>query len=151
MSNAEQSHNFEHIVRPHLDRLYRLAWRLTGSKAEAEDLFQELLVKAYGLLDDLIAIEEPGSWLSRVMYNLFVDQHRRYTRQRMHLVDEALLPGAGLADLAGDLDPVAPPLEGDSGLVDPRPAVRLGNLRCPKTTDRSSAEPAQGIFSLVPF
>ncbi|MEE8426351.1 MAG: RNA polymerase sigma factor [Woeseiaceae bacterium] len=106
MSNAEQNLNFERIVRPHFDRLYRLAWRLTGGKAEAEDLFQDLLVKAYGLLDDLIAIEEPGSWLSRVMYNLFVDQHRRYTRQRMHLVDEGHLPGAGLADLAGDLDPV---------------------------------------------
>ena len=106
MSNAEQNLNFERIVRPHFDRLYRLAWRLTGNKAEAEDLFQELLVKAYGLLDDLVAIEEPGSWLSRVMYNLFVDQHRRYPRQRMHLVDEGHLPGAGLADLAGDLDPV---------------------------------------------
>jgi len=107
MSNAERNHNFERIVRPHLDRLYRLAWRLTGSKAEAEDLFQELLVKAYGLLDDLITIEDPGSWLSRVMYNMFVDQHRRYTRQRMHLVDEGHLPGAGLADLAGELDPVS--------------------------------------------
>ena len=107
MSNAERNHNFERIVRPHLDRLYRLAWRLTGSKAEAEDLFQELLVKADVVRDDLITIEDPGSWLSRVMYNMFVDQHRRYTRQRMHLVDEGPLPGAGLADLAGELDPVS--------------------------------------------
>ncbi len=107
MSNAEQNDDFERLVRPHLDRLYRLAWRLTGNTAEAEDLFQDLLVKAYGLLDDLIAIEEPGSWLSRVMYNLFVDQHRRYTRQRMHVVDEGNLPGAGLADLAGELNPVS--------------------------------------------
>lgn len=30
---------FEKILRPHMDRLYRLAWRLTGRKAEAEDLF----------------------------------------------------------------------------------------------------------------
>ena len=48
MSTAEQSLAFERLVRPHFDRLYRLAWRLTGSKAEAEDLFQELLIKAYG-------------------------------------------------------------------------------------------------------
>jgi RNA polymerase sigma-70 factor (ECF subfamily) len=106
MSNADQNHDFERLVRPHLDRLYRLAWRLTGNTAEAEDLFQDLLVKTYGSLDDLNAIEEPGSWLSRVMYNLFVDQHRRYARQRMSLVDEGHLPGAGLADLAGELDPV---------------------------------------------
>ena len=106
MSDPHQSEVFERVVRPHFDRLYRLAWRLTGAKAEAEYLFQELLVKAFGMLDELVHIEEPGSWLSRVMYNLFVDQHRRFARQRMHLVDEGHLPGEGLAALAGDLDPV---------------------------------------------
>lgn len=106
MSDPHQTEVFERVVRPHFDRLYRLAWRLTGAKAEAEDLFQELLVKAFGMLDKLVHIEDPGSWLSRVMYNLFVDQHRRFVRQRMHLVDEGHLPGQGLADLAGDLDPV---------------------------------------------
>ncbi len=102
-----QSAIFERIVRPHFDRLYRLAWRLAGSKAEAEDLFQELLLKAYGLLDQLIDIEEPGTWLSRVMYNLFVDQQRRFRRQRLQTVDEGHLPGDGLAAFASDLDPVA--------------------------------------------
>lgn len=107
MTEADQNHVFERVVRPHFDRLYRLAWRLTGNKAEAEDLFQELLIKAFGLLHEIVKIEEPGSWLCRVMYNLFVDQHRRFARQRMHLVDEGHLPGEGLAGLAGDLDPVA--------------------------------------------
>jgi len=107
MSDPHQSEVFERVVRPHFDRLFRLAWRLTGAKAEAEDLFQELLVKAFGMLDELVHVDEPGSWLSRVMYNLFVDQHRRFARQRMLLVDEGHLPGEGLADLAGEFDPVA--------------------------------------------
>ncbi len=107
MASPEQNHLFERLVRPHFDRLFRLAWRLTGSQAEAEDLFQELLVKAFGLLDDLVNVEEPGSWLCRVMYNLFVDQHRRFTRQRMRMVEEGQLPGQGIVELAGDLDPQA--------------------------------------------
>lgn len=107
MTDADQSHVFERLVRPHFDRLYRLAWRLTGAREEAEDLFQELLIKSYGMLEQLVEIEEPGSWLCRVMYNLFVDQHRRFTRQRMHLVDEGHLPGDGLAGIAGELDPLA--------------------------------------------
>ena len=107
MTDPHQTEVFDRLVRPHFDRLYRLAWRLTGTKAEAEDLFQELLIKAFGMLDELVHIEETGSWLCRVMYNLFVDQHRRFARQRMHLVDEGHLPGQGLADLVGDLDPVA--------------------------------------------
>lgn len=105
MSTQEHQIAFEKLVRPHFDRLYRLAWRLTGQKAEAEDLFQELLIKAYGKLDDLVAIEEPGSWLSRVMYNLFIDERRRFARRRMHTVEEGELAGDGLAGLPGTDNP----------------------------------------------
>ena len=96
---------FEKLVRPHFDRLFRLAWRLTGQKAEAEDLFQELLIKAYGKLDDLVKIDEPGSWLSRVMYNLFIDERRRFARRRMHTVEEGEMAGDGIAGLPGPDDP----------------------------------------------
>lgn len=106
MSIPDENAVFERLVRPHLDRLYRLAWRLTGSKAEAEDLFQELLVRAFGKLDQLLRIEEPGSWLCKIMYNLFVDEHRRFTRQRLTIVDEAHLPADGIGSVAGDSDPV---------------------------------------------
>lgn len=106
MSSEAHKATFEKVIRPHLDRLYRLAFRLTGQKAEAEDLFQELLIKAYGKLDDLVAIDEPGSWLSRVMFNLFVDERRRFARQRLHTVEEGFLPGDGLEGLSGGEDPV---------------------------------------------
>lgn len=85
-----------------MERLYRLSWRLAGQKAEAEDLFQELLTKAYGKLDDLVQIDEPGPWLCRMMYNLFIDERRRFARRRLHMVDEGSLPVEGLA---GDDNP----------------------------------------------
>lgn len=93
-------------MRPHFERLYRLAWRLTGAREEAEDLFQELLIKAYGKLDDLVDVDEPGSWLSRVMYHLFIDERRRFARRRMHTVDEGQLGGDGIAALAGSDNPL---------------------------------------------
>jgi RNA polymerase sigma-70 factor (ECF subfamily) len=102
---TDRNLTFERIVRPHLDRLYRLAWRLAGSRAEAEDLFQELLIRAFDKLDDLVGIDQPGPWLSRVMYNLFVDERRRFARQRMRLVDEGALAGDGLEGLPGPGDP----------------------------------------------
>ncbi len=102
----DQNQAFERLVRPHFDRLYRLAWRLAGSKVEAEDLFQELLMKVYGKLDELVKIDEPGSWLARVMYNLFVDERRRFARRRMLAVDEGQLPGDGISGVAGADDPV---------------------------------------------
>ena len=106
MSSAEQNLAFEQLVRPHFERLYRLAWRLTGAREEAEDLFQELLIKAYGKLDDLVQIDEPGSWLCRVMYNLFIDERRRFARRRMHTVEEGQLIGDGLEGMPGGNDPV---------------------------------------------
>ena len=94
------------MVRPHFDRLYRLAWRLTGRKAEAEDLFQELLIKAFEKLDDLVGIEQPGPWLARVMYNLFIDERRRFARRRLHTIEDGQLPGDGLEGLPGAENPV---------------------------------------------
>jgi RNA polymerase sigma-70 factor (ECF subfamily) len=106
MSTADNNLTFERLVRPHFDRLYRLAWRLAGSKAEADDLFQELLIKAFGMLDDLVKIDRPDQWLSRVMYNLFIDEKRRFARRRMHMVEEGEMSGDGLAGIAGSDDPV---------------------------------------------
>ena len=105
-NNDQDKQLFERLVRPHFDRLFRLAWRLTGRKAEAEDLFQELLIKAFGKLDQLVDIDQPGPWLSRVMYNLFIDEKRRFARSRMYTVEEGQLGGDGLAGLAGPDDPV---------------------------------------------
>ena len=51
--DRDQRESFEALIRPHLERLYRLAYRLAGARAEAEDLFQDVLVKAFTRLDDL--------------------------------------------------------------------------------------------------
>jgi len=77
---------FSALVRPHLGRLHRFAYRLTGSAADAEDLVQELLIKVYPRRQDLAEIDRPLPWLTRVMYRLFIDQHRRQSRSPLHLV-----------------------------------------------------------------
>ena len=98
--------SFDALLRPHLDRLYRFAYRLAGVKPEAEDLFQDVLVKAFARLDDLADVREPGAWLCRVMYNHFIDNRRRFARARLFSVEEGQLPGQSLESLPGDLDPV---------------------------------------------
>ena len=107
MNNTDQNRNatFERLLRPHLDRLYRFAYRLTGSKPEAEDLFQDVLVKLFGKLDDFVEIDEPGSWASRLMYNHFIDNRRRFSRQRLVSVDEGQLPPGGIDALPGPDNP----------------------------------------------
>ena len=78
---------------------------MTGNKPEAEDLFQDVLIKLFGKLDDLVEIEEPGSWSSRVMYNHFIDNRRRFARQRLVSVEESQLPPGGIDALPGNDNP----------------------------------------------
>jgi RNA polymerase sigma-70 factor (ECF subfamily) len=104
--HQNQSEIFERLLRPHMERLYRLAYRLTHGRTEAEDLFQDVLTKVFARLDELAELRDPGPWLGRVLYNHFIDNRRRYARQRLVTVEEGLLPGQSIEALPGTLDPV---------------------------------------------
>lgn len=71
---------FEDLLRPHLEFLYRLAWRLTGNTADSEDLVQDLLLKLYPRTQDVAAVEALRPWLARVLYRRYVDFVRHRTR-----------------------------------------------------------------------
>lgn len=76
---------FDALVRPHLRSLYRLGYRLTGRREDAEDLVQELLTKLYPRRKELLGIDRLRPWLTRVMYRIFIDNKRRYARSPVHL------------------------------------------------------------------
>ena len=56
---------FTDQIRPHLQNLYKYAYRLTNSQENAEDLVQDLLVRLYEKNIDLNEFEKPSSWLLR--------------------------------------------------------------------------------------
>jgi len=75
------------IVERHSDRVYRLAYRLTGNRADAEDLTQEVFVRVFRSLDTYT----PGTfegWLHRITTNLFLDQARRRQRIRFDALSD---------------------------------------------------------------
>jgi RNA polymerase sigma factor (sigma-70 family) len=80
---------FEALVRPHYDVLYRAAHRLTRSVHDAEDLVQEVCVRAYPRLDDLAELDNPRAWLLCVLQRLFIDQTRRYERKHVESLEVA--------------------------------------------------------------
>jgi RNA polymerase sigma factor (sigma-70 family) len=72
---------WDEIVDQHSDRVYRLAYRLTGNRPDAEDLTQEVFVRVFRSLSTYT----PGTfegWLHRITTNLFLDQARRKQRIR---------------------------------------------------------------------
>lgn len=83
--------SFTALIRPHLDRMYRLAFRLTGNRDDAQDLVQDVLLKLHGQRDRLAEVDAIATWLGRVMYNQFIDNLRRYKSRRMALVDDPVV------------------------------------------------------------
>jgi len=93
--------SFEDLVGPHIDHLYRLAYRFTGNREDAEDLVQDLLVKLYGRNKELHDIEKLSPWLARVLYRLFIDKTRQAGRSVLSAVDDdAALDDQRVADAA---------------------------------------------------
>ncbi len=73
--------SWEEIVEEHSARVFRLAYRLTGSTHDAEDLTQEVFVRVFRSLSSYT----PGTfegWLHRITTNLFLDQARRKAKIR---------------------------------------------------------------------
>jgi RNA polymerase sigma factor (sigma-70 family) len=68
---------FERLIKPHLTKLYRLAYRLTRNQDDAEDLVQDMLIKLYPKLDKLKTVDNLATWLSRVLLNQYIDHYRQ--------------------------------------------------------------------------
>jgi RNA polymerase sigma-70 factor (ECF subfamily) len=88
-SRAEQwvAPSWDEIVRTHADRVYRLAYRLSGNRSDAEDLTQETFVRVFRSLADYT----PGTfegWLHRITTNLFLDMVRRRQKIRFDALAE---------------------------------------------------------------
>ena len=103
---------WDEVVELHGARVYRLAYRLTGNKHDAEDLTQEVFVRVFRSL----AKYTPGNfegWLHRITTNLFLDTARRKQRIRFdplgddapdRLASAEPLPEQTYADRTWDVD-----------------------------------------------
>jgi RNA polymerase sigma-70 factor (ECF subfamily) len=118
---AWTSPSWDTIVQEHSARVFRLAYRLTGNRHDAEDLTQEVFVRVFRSLDRY----EPGTfegWLHRITTNVFLDQARRRRRIRFEALPE------GYADrLAGRL--AVPEVGLDDQMFDPDIEAALAQLR----------------------
>src|SRR5512139_659514 len=79
--------SWDEIVRTHSQRVYRLAYRLTGNQHDAEDLTQEVFIRVFRSLSSYT----PGTfegWLHRITTNLFLDMVRRRARIRFDSLGE---------------------------------------------------------------
>jgi len=105
MTDADRLARF---VEPRLPALRRAAYRLCRRIADAEDLVQEVCLRAYEQLAALDGIAAPRAWLLKVQYHLHLDRVRR-ARPTASLDDDGIAADALAAadDPAADADRTA--------------------------------------------
>jgi len=76
----EKRASFEREALVHLDVLYRVALRLTGNPADADDLVQETMLKAYRAWDQYEKGTNAKAWMLTILRHAFINEYRRRTR-----------------------------------------------------------------------
>lgn len=95
-ARADDPAAFEELVRRHRDRIYRVALRVCRHPADAEDVTQEAIVRAWRALGTFRGDAAFTTWLYRIVTNLALN---RVTRRREHAterVPEPAGPGEAL-------------------------------------------------------
>jgi RNA polymerase sigma factor (sigma-70 family) len=73
--------DFEATTLPYLKALFRLALRLTGNPAAAEDMVQETYLRALQSFDSLRDPQRVRPWLFQILSRLVIDRHRTAWRE----------------------------------------------------------------------
>jgi RNA polymerase sigma-70 factor, ECF subfamily len=86
--SPEDRQRFQREALPLLDSLYGGALRMTRNQADAEDLVQETMLRAYRSFDRF----EPGTnlkaWLYRIMTNAYINTYRKRQREPQKVSQE---------------------------------------------------------------
>ena len=90
---------FDRLSRRHLDRAYGVALRMTGSRADAQDVVQDVFLRLWQRPDAW----RPGqaqfsTWLYRVVVNRCLDLKRRPKGTDLDSVEEPQAPDANAED-----------------------------------------------------
>ena len=79
---------FEELVVRHRDKIYARAYSMMRNEEEAVDLSQEAWVKGWQRLVQFHGESSFGTWMTRIVINLCLDQLRKHKRQRTESIEE---------------------------------------------------------------
>src|SRR6266851_945755 len=108
---------FEELVARHRDRIYARAYSMMRNEEEAIDLSQEAWIKGWQRLRQFQGDSSFGTWITRIVINLCLDQLRRQKRQRSESLE-------ALDEESGGVERQMPPV-----IVNPTAGLERGELR----------------------
>jgi RNA polymerase sigma-70 factor (ECF subfamily) len=107
MPNQEPpgSSDFTTFMRAYQDMVFSTAARLSGNDAQAQDIAQEVFIKAHENFGHLRSSPSAGGWLKTVATNLSLNYLTRYRKRWRFFSEEAVMPDLPVPDRqAAELD-----------------------------------------------
>lgn len=76
-ASAGDESAFEQIIRSHQENVYFLAYRMTGSHEDADDIAQEVFISVYKNIGKFRKEAGLGTWIHRIAVNKAINRLRR--------------------------------------------------------------------------
>ncbi len=73
--------DFDREVSPHTDAIYKYALKLSGNEEDADDLFQDTMLKAFRYFHNFEQGTNCKAWLFSIMRNTFINEYRRQMKE----------------------------------------------------------------------
>jgi len=86
--SVEDSDSLEGLFQSHHDRVFRTAYRVTGSAADAEDVLQTVFLRVARGQESAAAAENPQAYFARAAINASLDLLRSRKRSNAVAIDE---------------------------------------------------------------
>ncbi len=87
-AKAGEPHAFDALVRRYRKRIFALALHLSGSESDADDIVQDVFLRAFRALDQFEGRSEFFTWVYRLTVNRSLDARRASTRRSESSIDE---------------------------------------------------------------
>jgi RNA polymerase sigma-70 factor (ECF subfamily) len=107
---------FEELVAIYQDKIVTLSYYLTGNQVDAQDLAQEVFVRAYTKFRSFRQEADLGTWLHRITMNLWSNMQRRQKFPNLLSLDDPVQTGGGeFTRSVASTDPEGDPEEAFEG------------------------------------
>jgi len=113
------------LVERHSGNVFRLAYRMTGNRPDAEEVVQEAFLRAYQKLGQFAARANFGTWVYRIAANYAIDRMRQRKKEEARKVEPAINEEGMENDPVARIEDAAPTPERLTQSVELRKQMKL--------------------------
>lgn len=101
VQNKRRKREFEEKILEHIDSLYNAALYMTRNQQDAEDLVQEVALRAYRNFDKFRQGTNFKAWIMTILRNLYINQYRKKAKEPLKVEFEEVENFISVPEISG--------------------------------------------------